>query len=108
MDETIKVEARDHTEQELRDIVDTIPAVVWVALPDGSNTYANSRFVEYSGMAPAQAAGSGWQAAVHPDDLEKHESKWRASVASGRPHESEVHFLGADGKYRWHLDRGLP
>src|SRR5260221_11257921 len=108
MDETRKVERRKRAEQELREIIDSIPAVVWVALPDGSNVYANSRFVEYSGMVPAQTAGSGWRAAVHPDDLQTHEDKWRASVASGEPHESEVRFLGADGEYRWHLDRGLP
>src|SRR5258705_5439528 len=88
MDETLKGEERDHTEQELRDIVDSIPAVVWVALPDGSNAYANSRFVAYSGMVPGQTAGSGWRAAVHPDDLQAHEAKWRAAVASGEPHES--------------------
>src|SRR5712672_2420230 len=108
MDETRKVDERKRAEQELREIIDTIPAVVWVALPDGSNTYANSRFVEYSGMVPAQTAGSGWRAAVHPDDLQSHAAKWRASVASGEPHESEVRFRGADGEYRWHLDRGLP
>src|ERR1700676_533699 len=104
----LDIEERKRAEQELRDIVDTIPAIVWVARPDGSNTYANSRFVEYSGMVPAQTAGSGWRVAVHPDDLQKHEGKWRASVASGEPHESEVRFRRADGEYRWHLDRGLP
>ena len=104
----LDIEERKRAEQELRDILDTIPAVVWVALPDGSNTYANSRFVEYSGMVPAETAGSGWRAAVHPDDLQRHEAKWRASIASGEPHESEVRFRGADGEYRWHLDRGLP
>jgi formate hydrogenlyase transcriptional activator len=108
MDETLKVEERERAEQELREIIDSIPAIVWVARPDGSNAYANSRFVKYSGMAPAQVAGSGWRAAIHPDDLQKHEDRWRASVASGEPHESEVRFLGADGRYRWHLDRGLP
>ena len=104
----LDIEERKRAEQELRDIVDTIPAIVWVARPDGSNAYANSRFVEYSGMVPAQTAGSGWRVAVHPDDLQKHEGKWRASVASGEPHESEVRFRRADGEYRWHLDRGLP
>jgi PAS domain-containing protein len=44
----------------------------------------------------------------HPDDLQRHGVKWRASVASGEPHESEVRFRGADGEYRWHLDRGFP
>src|SRR5471032_2304537 len=104
----LDIEERKRAEQELRDIVDTIPAVVWVALPDGSNAYANDRFVEYSGMVPAQTAGSGWRAVAHPDDLQTHEGKWRASVASGEPHESEVRFRRADGEYRWHLDRGLP
>ncbi len=32
-------------------MVDIIPAIVWSALPDGSNVYVNSRFVEYSGMS---------------------------------------------------------
>jgi len=104
----LDIEERKRAEQELRDILDAIPAVVWVARPDGSNAYANSRFVEYSSMVPAQTAGSGWRVAVHPDDLQKHEAKWRASVASGEPHESEVRFRRADGEYRWHLDRGLP
>src|SRR6266851_384276 len=104
----LDIEERKRAEQELRDILDTIPAIVWVARPDGSNAYANSRFVKYSGMVPAQTAGSGWRLAVHPDDLRTHEGKWRASVASGEPHESEVRFRRADGEYRWHLDRGLP
>lgn len=102
------IEERKRAEQELRDIIDSIPAIVWVALPDGSNSHANSRFVDYAGMTPAQTAGSGWQDAVHPDDLERHESKWRSAIASGEPHESEVRFRGADGEYRWHLDRGQP
>jgi PAS domain S-box-containing protein len=78
----LDVEERKRAEQELRDIVDTIPTIVWAAQPDGSNTYVNSRYAEYSGMAAAQTAGSGWRAAAHPDDLQRHEGKWRASVAS--------------------------
>jgi PAS domain S-box-containing protein len=104
----LDVDEQKRAEQELREIFETIPALVWVAKPDGSNTYVNSRYVDYSGMAAAQTAGSGWREAVHPDDLERHEGKWRAAVASGEPHESEVRFRGADGHYRWHLDRGVP
>jgi len=95
-------------EAELRDVVDTIPAIVWSALPDGSNSYANSRFVEYCGMRPDQIAGTGWHAATHPDDLERHNAKWLACVASGEPLEDEVRFRRSDGQYRWHLQRGVP
>jgi PAS domain S-box-containing protein len=95
-------------EKELRDVIDTIPAMVWCTLPDGSNTYVNKRFVEYTGSSAEQTAGSGWKALVHPDDLERHASKWREAVATGKPHENEVRSRRSDGQYRWQLDRGVP
>jgi PAS domain S-box-containing protein len=95
-------------ERELRDVVDTIPAIAWSALPDGSNSYVNNRFVKYCGMQPEEIAGSGWHAATHPDDLERHNAKWLACVASGEIFEDEVRFRRADGQYRWHLQRGVP
>ena len=61
-------------EAELREVVDTIPAIVWSARPYGSNSCVNNRIVEYFGMPPEQFAGSGWHAATHPDDLERHNS----------------------------------
>jgi formate hydrogenlyase transcriptional activator len=102
------IDYQKRAEQELRDIVDSIPTIVWVARPDGSNAHVNIRYLEYSGAKASQTAGAGWRAVVHPDDLEAHEERWRAAVASGQAHESEVRFRRADGLYRWHLDRGLP
>ncbi len=96
------------SEKELRDVIDTIPAIVWSTLPDGSNVYVNRRFIEYSGMSVEQMAGSGWQALIHPDDLERHAAKWMEAVATGKPHENEVRSRRSDGQYRWQLDRGVP
>jgi PAS domain S-box-containing protein len=95
-------------EAEFRRVLDTIPALVWSAMPDGSNAYVNKRFAEYMGSSPEQTTGSGWQALVHPDDLERHSGKWMEAVATGRPHESEVRCRRSDGQYRWQLDRGVP
>ena len=80
------------SEKELRDVIDTIPAMVWSTLPDGSNTYVNKRFVEYTGSSAEQTAGSGWQALIHPDDLERHAAKWMEAIATGKPHENEAAF----------------
>jgi PAS domain S-box-containing protein len=96
------------SERGLRDVIDAIPTIAWSALPDGSNTYVNKGFAAYSGLSAEQAAGSGWQAATHPDDLQQHLSKWMASVATGEPFENEVRFRRADGQFRWHLCRGVP
>ena len=96
------------SEKELREVIDAVPTIAWSALPDGSNTYVNKGFAEYSGLSAEQAAGSGWQAATHPDDLQQYFSKWMASLSSGDPFEHEVRFRRADGQYRWHLCRGVP
>jgi len=96
------------SEKDLREVIDAIPTMAWSALPDGSNTYVNKRFAEYSGLSAERAAGSGWLAATHADDLQPHLSKWMASVATGEPFEHEVRFRRADGHYRWHVCRGVP
>src|ERR1700678_4187103 len=96
------------SEKELRDVIDTIPATLWSALPDGSNTYVSKHFAEYSGISAEQTAGSGWQAVIHPDDLKRHVGKWMEAIATGKPHENEARFRRSDGQYRWHLDRGVP
>jgi len=96
------------SEKELRDLVETIPTLVWSSLPDGSNASINRRWVDYSGMSAEQTAGSGWQATIHPDDFDAYLNKWRASLASGQPFETEVRHRSANGAYRWFLARAVP
>ena len=59
-------------------------------------------------MSVEQAAGLGWQAAVHPDDVNRVQEKWRVSVVSGEPLEYEARFRRADGQYRWFQVRAVP
>jgi signal transduction histidine kinase len=60
-------------------------------------------------MTVDQASGSGWQAAVHPDDLKKVIEKWRTSAARGETVEYEARLRrGADGQYRWFQTRLAP
>ncbi len=100
--------AARRSEQELRDIIDTIPAVAWSARPDGSNAFVNRQWTDYTGLSSEQTAGSGWRATIHPDDIEGHIEKWHACVARGEPLDSEVRFRRADGQYRRHLIQGMP
>ena len=95
-------------ERELREILETIPAMTVTVLPDGSNVFIGKRFSEYSGLSEEDARGSGWRGCIHPDDLDLHVRKWRASLASGDPIEVETRFRRADGEYRWFLARAAP
>ena len=107
----LKLRTREAQRQErkLRDVIETMPTFAWTALPDGSVDFANRYWQEYTGLSGEQTAGSGWKAAVHPEDLERHLGKWRASVAKGDPFESEVRYRRAsEGQYRWFLARAVP
>lgn len=96
------------SEDRLRLVIDTIPAMVWSALPDLSNAFMNRRWVEYTGLSTEQTAGSGWRAAVHPEDLDRHLKAAQQAFATDSLLEDEVRFRRADGQYRWFLVTGVP
>jgi PAS domain S-box-containing protein len=48
--------------------IDTIPGMMWTSLPDGYIDFVNQRWLDYTGMTLEDACGSGWHAAVHPED----------------------------------------
>ena len=96
-------------EQRFREAIETMPAMALVARSDGYCTFANRGWVEFTGLTVEQTSGSGWQAAVHPDDLTRVVEKWRASLVSGEPLEHELRVRRvADGAYRWFLIRAVP
>ena len=96
-------------EQKLRDVIETIPTFAWTALPDGAVDFVNRHWEEYTGISSEKTIGSGWEAAVHPEDLKRFAEKWRGAIESGRPFEGEVRFRrAADAQYRWFLSRAVP
>jgi formate hydrogenlyase transcriptional activator len=95
--------------EKLRDVIETMPTMVWVAGTDGSNEFANHHWQEYTGLSHERTVGSAWQDVVHPADLKSHLEKWCASRASGEPFENELRYRrAADGQYRWFLSRAVP
>ena len=97
------------TEQELRLVIDTIPALVWSALPDGSIDFVNQRLLEYTGLTFEDVKGWGcWMAAWHPQDCATLMEEWRAALAAGEPFKKEARLRRADGEYRWFLLRAVP
>src|SRR6201987_5661388 len=97
------------SERELRDVIEAMPTMVWIAGTDGSKEFGNRRWQEYAGLSHDRSIGPGWQDAVHPTDLKRHWEKWCASLATGEPFENEVRYRrAADGQYRWFLSRAVP
>jgi PAS domain S-box-containing protein len=95
-------------DEELRAIIDTIPALVWSAQPDGSAEFFNRRWLDYTGLSYDEARDWGWERVVHPADRERLVEYWRSTLASGQPGEIEARLRRLDGEYRWFLVRTSP
>jgi PAS domain S-box-containing protein len=96
-------------EKRMRDVVETIPAMTFTTSSDGSCTFVNKRWTEYTGLSVEQSSGTGWQSAVHAEDFARYSETWRISVATEQLFEDEARFRrAADGGYRWFLVRGVP
>src|SRR6266481_7326946 len=96
------------SEDPLQLVIDTTPALIHTALPDGSLDFFNRRWLEYVGLSLEEIQGWKWTASIHPEDVEQFVEKWRASVESGEPFEVESRVRRADGEYRWFLHRKVP
>ena len=101
-------DALRESEDRLRLVVDTIPALVWSALPDGSVDFVNDRWLQYTGLSRGESLGWGWTATIHPDDVARTTDYWREVLLSGEPAESEERLRRSDGEFRWFLCRYVP
>ena len=107
-DELMAEDALRRGEDYLRLTIDTIPGLAWCSRPDGSNEFLNQRWLDYTGLTIEEARGSGWQVAIHPDDLPQLLDVWQGLLASGKPGELEARLRRADRVYRWFLFRVEP
>jgi PAS domain S-box-containing protein len=89
---------------ELRSVVDTLPGLVWTALPDGQVDYVNRQLCEYTGLSLNDSCGDGWQKAIHPDDLRS----LLECLKSRDLCETEVRMRRFDGEFRWFAFRSNP
>jgi PAS domain S-box-containing protein len=101
-------EALANRVEELRLVVETIPALVWRAAPNGNFDYVNKRTLEYLGAPLSEVIGWGWMDRVHPDDLAFKVSTWLKALESESHHDAVCRIRGADGRYRWFEVRGEP
>jgi PAS domain S-box-containing protein len=99
---------RRRGEDRLRLVIDTAPAMLHSARPDGYVDFFNKRWLEYVGVSLEELGGWQWTNVIHPEDVVDVVGKWRSSVATGRPFEAEARLRRTDGEYRLMLLRKMP
>jgi PAS domain S-box-containing protein len=90
------------SEYKLRQIIDTVPGIVWATGLNGENTYANRRLLDYIGAPYEDFKNHGWQRFVHPDDLPETLKAFHHAIETGTSYETVHRVRRADGEFRWH------
>ncbi|MEH2057784.1 MAG: ATP-binding protein [Nostoc sp.] len=103
------LEVLRQSEERYRYLAEAIPQLVWTTDANGECDFFNQNWYDYTGLTLEQSLGSGWLAALHPDDIQSADEVWSDAVKNKTIYNNEYRFKRAlDGSYRWQLARGLP
>jgi PAS domain S-box-containing protein len=96
------------SEQYFRELIDTVPAMIWITRQDGYCTYLNKNWYDYTGQTSGEAEGFGWLNATHPDDAAEAERLFVEATAKQKPYYILYRLRHKNGTYRWAIDTGYP
>jgi PAS domain S-box-containing protein len=95
-------------EQQLRRLVDSMPAMIWRADPGGRIDRWNSTMIETIGKHWETSETFDLLSRIDPLQSAQVEERWVRSVRLGIPYEDTYRILGNDGRHHWHLVRAQP
>jgi PAS domain S-box-containing protein len=91
----------------LRQILDSSPALIHTGRPDGYLDFFNRTWCEFVGKPADDLYGWKWSSCIHPDDIAVLLDRWRESIATGNPLETEARVRRADGEFCWMLHQKI-
>ncbi|MER8390434.1 PAS domain-containing protein [Mesorhizobium sp. M1340] len=116
IDDQLRVEAAlRERERALWQLVETLPAMIDCAAPDGEPIYRSQQLREFLGYnleeldeaGKSRLAGT-LDAGVHPDDLTGVKERYAHCLATGEPYARRHRLRRFDGEYRWVETRAAP
>ena len=100
-------EAIREREYKLRQIIDTVPGLIWSTAPDGEPTHVSQRLLDYSGMRFEEFKHRGW-AFMHLADFPATAKAIHHAIQTGTSYQGVMRLRRADGEFRWHHARCEP
>jgi PAS domain S-box-containing protein len=96
------------SEGKFKFLTDAVPQLIHTNDPDGTCTYVNQQWVNYTGLRAEELLGMQWLDTIHPEDLPQLVSRRQQAIAAHSEFQIEVRIKNKDGQYRWHLLKSIP
>jgi two-component system CheB/CheR fusion protein len=95
--------------EDLKKILGNIPQITSTTAADGTATYFNTFFLNYSGLTFDQAINNGWEVVIKPEMLEDVKKMWGNAITKCEDFTMEILLKRKiDNMYRWHIARAIP
>ncbi|MGO7668953.1 PAS domain-containing protein [Rhizobium ruizarguesonis] len=116
IDDQLRVEeALRERERSLWQLVETLPAMIDCAAPNGEPIYRSQQLRDFLGYNLEELDGTGktrldgtLDAGVHPDDVAGVKENYAHSLSTGEPYARRHRLRRHDGEYRWVETRAAP
>lgn len=102
------LDAENGSENLFQALVEQAPTMLWVTDADGSLTYFNRRWLDFTGVPMEEVLGAGWIDCLHPDDRARCFDYAMGQIARHEPLEMQYRLRRHDGLYFETLVLGEP
>jgi PAS domain S-box-containing protein len=96
------------SEQLLKDITAATPTGLWMSDENGSISYVNKTWIDWTGISFENNLGDGWLKALHPDDRGNVKQKFLHDLTERSLYEAEFRIYHLDGELHYCIASGRP
>lgn len=89
-------------------LTENAPVGIFYTDHQGNCQYVNPKWEEITGLTMAEALGTNWSQALHPDDRDRVIDEWYSSVTNQQPFLTECRYQNPQGKVIWAVVRATP
>ena len=95
-------------EEHFRELLGTVPVLVWISDTDAMCSFFNRTWLEYRGRRLEEEMGNGWTEGLHPDDRDLCLETYLKAFSARQPFRVQYRLQKANGEYSWVEHTGLP
>jgi diguanylate cyclase (GGDEF)-like protein/PAS domain S-box-containing protein len=96
------------SEQRFRLMANTAPVLIWMSDTNGTCTFVNQSWLNFTGRNLEEELASGWVERIHPEDRDRCLKLHQQALTRRDRFQLEYRLLRKDGKYRWLLSTVVP
>ncbi|WP_425618968.1 PAS domain S-box protein [Anatilimnocola sp. NA78] len=97
----LQAEALEEAKERFRVLSNQAPVGIFQNDAKGACNFVNEHWTELTGLSSEESLGSGWQQAIHPDDLPRKMAKWLTCIQQQQDYRDEYRLIRKNGEVRY-------